>query len=246
LGEIFALIIPFLLSPKDYSDVLKKLTIFSWWWIYIITFFLRSNVHINSIFSRFENWGAVGDLMHLIPYYDYLNLSGVIIGLIVAILNNSFHLHNRISDLLGIRRRFDRDHILLPLANLVGAPVPPGKMATLLENRNALMRAVYYKYASSRSNNPLVDKHDIEHALAAWSWFWMFIEAAFFFTVGAMTAFIVGESGLAAGFLVAVVLFLLFAYLLRPLLSKYAEAQVRTIAADATASYEIRSHFNAL
>jgi hypothetical protein len=45
------------------------------------------------------------------------------------------------------------------------------------DHRDSLMRDVFYRFASSKSDNPVVDKHDIEHALNAWAWFWAFVEA---------------------------------------------------------------------
>ena len=137
--------------------------------------------------------GPIGKAVGTIPHSDVLNLSGVVIAFVVALLTRMFQFHDRISDVLGIRRRFDLKNILIPLAKRVGSDVTEEKELKMAERRDELMHAVFYKYASSRAEKPLVDKHDIEHALNAWSWFWVLVEAFCYFGVGAVLAWCLGS-----------------------------------------------------
>jgi hypothetical protein len=150
------------------------------------------------------------------------------------------------SDVLGIRRRFDRKSILVPLAQRVGAEVTNEKEKRIAEHRDELMHSVFYKYASSRADNPLVDRHDIEHALNAWSWFWVFIEAIFYFGVGSIIAWRLGSHTLASDFGIVSLLSLVIAVIQRTRLDSYARPQIESIAADPTAAYDVRNVFDAL
>jgi hypothetical protein len=108
------------------------------------------------------------------------------------------------------------------------------------------MHAVFYKYASSRDNHPLVDKHDIEHALNAWSWLWVFAEGVFYFGVGAIIAWWFGSRNLAATFAIVSTALLVLAVVQCARLDRYARPQIDTIAADPTASHEVKRKFDAL
>jgi hypothetical protein len=190
--DVLKVILPFFSTPKDYSEVLKKLASFAFYETYLITLLLRANPRFDAVLTGIESWGPIGKVVSIIPHYDVLNLSGVVIAFLVAILTLMFQFHDRISDVLGIRRRFDLKVILIPLCERVGTPITKEIETKMAQRRDALMHAVFYKYASSRADKPLVDKHDIEHALNAWSWFWVFVEAIFYFGVGAIVAWWLG------------------------------------------------------
>ena len=91
---------------------------------------------------------------------------------------------------------------MLPLAALVGSNLKPSQKNAVRLTCNSLMREVFYRYASDSATNPLVDRHDIEHALGAWSWFWAFIEAATFVAIASFIAFGFGARTLGLRFLI--------------------------------------------
>jgi len=95
---------------------------------------------------------------------------------VAAWISYSLRLHDRISDLFGIRARFDRNYILLPLAILTGSQLSAFQLNRMGANRDSLMRRVFYRYASTRAERPLVDRHDIEAAIEIWSWYWVLVE----------------------------------------------------------------------
>jgi SAM-dependent methyltransferase len=212
MGEVIKLILPFLSTTKNYAEVLTKLASFAWYETYFITLLLRSNWRVDSLFTTIETWGPIGRAIRIIPHYDVVNPVGILIAFFVAVLTHAFQFHDRISDVLGIRRRFDCRSILVPLAQRVGVVVTKDKEVKIAENRDELMRAVFYKYASSRDEEALVDKHDIEHALTAWSWFWVPVEAIFYFGVGAIIAWSVNSRDIALIFVAVSVAGLVFAF----------------------------------
>jgi hypothetical protein len=245
MGELIKLIVPFFSTPQNYAEVLTKLASFAGWETYFITLLLRSNPRFDDFFTGIESWGPIGKALDIIPHYKAVNISGVVIAIIVAVLTHMFQFHDRISDVLGIRRRFDRRSILIPLAKRVGSVVTEDKEAKIAQRRDELMHSVFYKYASSRASNPLVDKHDIEHALNAWCSFWIFVEAIFYVGVGAIIAWWLGSHDLARTFVVVSIALLVIAFAQRARLGRYARSQI-DIADDPTASYEIKKQFDAL
>jgi hypothetical protein len=246
MDTVIKLVLPFFSTSRDYADVLKKLAGFAFYETYLITFLLRANPRLDSFFASVESWGPVGKAVGTIPHYDVINLSGFVIAFVLAVLTHTFQFHDRISDLLGIRRRFDCKCILIPLAERVGSPLTKDKEIKIAKQRHDLMHALFYKYASSRAENPLVDKHDIEHALTAWSWFWVFVEGVAYFGAGAVVAYLVGSRNLAVGFAAVSIALVVLALVQRARLNRYARPQIDTIASDPTAAYEIKSRFDAL
>jgi hypothetical protein len=200
--SLIKLILPFFSTPKNYGEVLTNLAIFAFWEVYLITFVLRANPRVEAFFSQAESWGPIGKVVNIIPHHEVLNLTGALIAVAVAILTHMFQFHDRISDLLNIRQRFDCNEILIPLAKLVDSEITPVKRLTISQRREELMRAVFYRYASSTAEHPLVDRHDIEHALGAWRWFWVFVEAIFYFAIAAVVSWLLNSSSLEYIFLI--------------------------------------------
>src|SRR3984893_15573806 len=127
----------------------------------MITVFLRDIPQIGTAFRLAESHGSLGMVIGALPYSNTLNISGLAIALAVAFLTRVARLHDRISEVLGIRKRFDQNHILFPLAKLVGQNLTVLQRKAIIANQNHLMRDLFYRYASSRAETPLVDKHEI-------------------------------------------------------------------------------------
>jgi hypothetical protein len=226
--------------------MLKKLASFAFWEVWLISFLMKDIPSVDRVFSKVESFGHLGELMSVIPNHEQLNLTGFAIALCVAGLSYAAQLHDKISDLFRIRCRFDCKYILIPLADSVGATLSVVQVSKLSAQRDRLMREVYYRFASSRAQNPLVDKHYIEHALGAWSWFWILIEAMLFFGVSALLADRLGDSRLSLCFTFVFCMSLFLAYLQYPRLVRLSEAQIGSIASDVAASAEVRKVFGAL
>lgn len=246
MSDFFTLIAPFFSTPKNYAQMLKKLAGFVFYETYAITIFLRDIPAIATAFHSIETYGTLGSVISAIPNAQAINITGIGIAILFALVSHVIQLHDRISDLLGIRKRFDQKKILLPLSGLVHVRLTPMQQQVLVNNRDRLMRDVFYRYASSRAENPLVDKHDIEHALAAWSWFWVLLEAVVLLGAGACVAIVFGGAALSGWFLIVAAACFILAIGQYLRLGRYARAQIETIASDRDASNEVRDKFNAL
>ncbi|MEY9420544.1 SAM-dependent methyltransferase [Bradyrhizobium japonicum] len=137
------------------------------WLTLACSFLVRYDPWINGLFLRVEHLPGVKEFATAIKAPE-VNVGGFALALLVLIFSRVTRFHDRISDIFKIRARFDRANILLPLAVMSGAQMSARQVANLKRERHPLVRATFYKYASSRSEHPLVDKHDIESALEAW------------------------------------------------------------------------------
>lgn len=111
-----------------------------------------------------------------LQFVKEVNLLGYLLpGAIVAFAARTIRLHDRISDTLGIRQRFDVHEIILPLAEQSGFPIGELSMDRLRAERRRLMGRIFYRYASS--TDPKINKHLIYQALDWWSWYWVIVES---------------------------------------------------------------------
>src|SRR5258708_2229203 len=106
MEEVVKLVLPFLSTPKNYAEMLRKLASFAFYETYLITLLLRANPILDTVLTTTESWGPIGKVVATIAHHEVLNLSGMVIAFVVAILTHMFQFHDRISDVLGIRRRF--------------------------------------------------------------------------------------------------------------------------------------------
>jgi hypothetical protein len=244
--ELLKLPFSVFLRPKNYNEMLVKLGAFILWESYVITFLLRGIKSIDEKLHSVESYEQVTAVLSLIPNHEKLNPAGFFVALAVAYVSRAIQLHDRISDVLGIRRRFDRNYILLPLAVLVGAELKPQQLTTLAANRDTIMREVFYRYASSRADKPLVDRHDIEGALDAWSWYWVLVEGTLLALSGALIAALFGSSDLTAFFSLAFGGLWLLASLYYLRLERFARPEIEAIATNEEAKLAVRKVFHAL
>ena len=162
----------------------------------------------------------------------------------VTVLFRMFRVHDRISDLLRIRRRFDVKHILGPLAVGSLGNVSDEQLQRIRAGRDDLMYKVFYRYASSKT--PAIDAHFIEDALDWWGWYWCILEAICVALISAMLAGWYRHWRLCAAFSIAALIGLIGALVIKRRCTRCAHREVNEILSDASRVIEIRSQFSAL
>jgi len=167
-------------QPKNYNEMLTKITIFTFSISLILVAVVAHNVPLLWRFLH-PTW-----LTFTVEPLGLKNVptAYVIVAFLISFVARVSKLHDRVSDLFGIRQRFDLHEILTPLAGGVGIPVDLATIGKLADRRNEIMADIFYRYASS--TKPVIDEHLIWAALDKWSWFWICIEGT---TIG-MIAFI--------------------------------------------------------
>jgi hypothetical protein len=229
-----------LAQVKDYQSMLNRIFVCTSIVATIATWLLRLHfIVLDDLLSvldvKVEIWGVKE--MKIFGY--------VLPGMAVGFLARTVRLHDRISDVLGIRRRFDIDKILRPLAEGSGYPVGDLNLATLRKKRGSAMGRTFYRYASS--TDPKIDKHLIYEALDWWSWYWAQLEATAVLLPTGIALLLStprwhGYALLVGCLLVWCVSLPFFRYHC----ARYAQSQVDEILSDAERARGIQQEFNAL
>lgn len=244
--DFFKLILPLFLSVENYDKMRQKLASFVFYEVYIASFFIRRMSEYGSGIKAFEKQIFGAELMQKYEILNAINPIGIIIAFLVATITYIFHFHDRVSDLFGIRRRFDRNVIIKRLADETGINLDAGKWASIISNHDRVMSNVYYKYTSSTAPNPVVDRHDIAQALDAWTWFWIALEGSVIWAIGVFLSLQASSERGAIWFGFLLAGYLLGMLFLQPLLKRRAFAQVEKIADDHNAKLAVTGYLNAL
>lgn len=226
-------------TVSDYSSMLNKVA--------SVTFFV-STAMIGLLYWQVPAVSAVLPTWRVsIPGTDVEIPLVVLVGaLMVAGVSRMIKLHDRLSDVFYIRRRFDVYCILMPMAAASGAALSLDQQEKVREQREALMTKLFYRYASSSSEKSVVERHAITMALDQWSWYWILVEAStLLFATGIALAFS-GKSLLAVVLLVLVLLITWLLQAVRSLCEQYARDEVRQILDDENRRSLIESEFRAL
>lgn len=186
-------------EPKNYSEMLTRIMIFTFFISLVLVAVVAHDLpsvwrplHPSWLTFSIEALG----LKDVPPAY-------VIVAFLISFVARITKLHDRVSDVFGIRERFDLHEILTPLAGGVGIPIDLARIEKFTERRRQIMGDVFYKYASS--TNPVIDQHLIWTALEKWSWFWVCIEGT---AIGVLAFLVLLATGMfrEAAFLGAVTL----------------------------------------
>jgi hypothetical protein len=228
------------LTVSDYSEMLRKLSTVAFLVTLASVSFLRSQVTaVDQFLGRFDVAPQIGVFSVPIPF-GTLVLAGI-----VAVLTESTKLHDKISQLLGIRTVFDVRWILVPMALLSGATVDRNRFHRITADRKRLMNDVFYRYASS-AKKAVIDSHLVVQALTAWSWYWICVESLVILTVTAAVFALFGKWSAATLVLAVMLVMLLLMRVFRAEASNYAEAEVSEILADNDRRQAVKSVLDAL
>lgn len=244
--DVIKIILPIFISSSDYDKMRQKLASFVFYEIFIATWLLRQTKAVGEFFKHYEDRILVQNLSSAPGWIYDINVSGFVIALVLALITYIFHFHDRLSDLFGIRKRFDTNHIVKALAEDIGLEFTDEMKKAVEAQHDRVMRNVFYTYTSSRAETPLVDKHDIIQALDAWTWFWVCLEGVAVWAMAASVACLIGSPMLTQGFLVLLAGYLIVMLLIHPMLKRRAAAQVEKIADDHTAQLKVKEYLGAL
>ncbi len=184
-----------------------------------------------------ESWNAETN----IGIFDSVKALYVLIPLAVAVVSRVFLLHDRISDLLGLRRRFDIENILKPLAEGVGLPTTDANWKQIEENRDLAMTRTFYRYASFR--DPKIDGQLVRSAADRWAWFWCTIEPQIILVITGVIFVTLGAWTQLLGLLAIMWGLILISLLLWPMLRAGARSQTGEILNSDSWKIEVRSAF---
>ncbi len=237
--DFLQILVPLFMSVENYNKMRQKMASFVFYEVFIASFFIRRMNEYSTAFRAVESQIFGVDLLEKYPVVAFINPLGLVIAFLAATFTYMFHLHDRISDVLGIRKSFDQEHILKVLVSETNVTLKPGAWARIDANHDRTMSNVYYKYVSSTAKEPLVDRHDISQALDSWAWFWVALEGVVIWVVLTVISIVAGSDRGIIWFSILAILYLAIMFGFRPLLRRRARAQVEKIADNHTAKTDV-------
>lgn len=219
-------------QPESYSDMLKRIFVATLSVAVLCTFALAAVSPV--VRTIVDSWGPEVSIGIL----DGVKALYVLIPLAVAILARVFFLHDKMSDLFRLRKRFDLENILRPLANGIGFATSGPEWELIEQRRDLAMTRTFYRYASFK--DPQIDVQLVRTAADRWAWFWCTVEPLAILLITGVI-FAVLAAWLQLFVLVAFIAVLLVtAFLLWPQLRTGAENQVAEILNNQDWKQEIR------
>lgn len=213
---------------KNYSDMLNRIAIAAFMVSAFVAYLLMPPSSSTAM--------LIESLKLPIPseFFGFKGIATIYLaaGILGAMLSRLLLLHNLISNIFGIRKRFDRDHVLRPMAKRVGITCSAESLKGIDVNRRVLMRRAFYAYADP--HKPSINAHLIQTALDSWSWYWIFVESIFFCSIGWLAAAAIGNWLLfGVLFIVTISILLVLALSYPKRRAMAAQAQVDEILIDA-------------
>lgn len=160
-------------SIKNYEEMVDKIAN-SVFFISTILLFLLSQVN--------DGFVAIIEKMSLGAYVEMFNLKFYLavfyIPFIMGVFEHAFKIHDKISLILGIRKKYDKNVVV---KNIIAHCKI--KNVTRLSDRQVckIMNSCFYRYVSS--TNPVIDSHYITLTLTEWCWFWIILETLILFII---------------------------------------------------------------
>ena len=183
----------------------------------------------------------------MILYFQTLQFFGelsVFIAVIVAFVSRIFKIHDRISDVLSIRKNYDINNIILPLANKVGIHTSASYTKKLVIKRSEVMNNIFYKYASSTKESCQIDQHLVIQAMSQLTALWISIEFIFWFSIVTLVLLITGYYRISI-FLLTIDIFLIFiSWILYILCKKYTKQEIDAIIDNDKIKDNIKNYLN--
>ena len=129
-------------QPETYSDILERLFITTLITGVVCTGLLaNASPDVKVILDSITMQAQLGPVKGL-------NLLYVAIPALFALFSRIIKLHDKVSDLLGLRRVIDTQWILLPLAAGIGLHLDAAELRQLKQARRDAMYRVFYPYGA--------------------------------------------------------------------------------------------------
>lgn len=222
-------------QPESYSDILERVFYTSVAAGVVCTVILaQASPAVADILESVSTNAEIGPIKGVKALY-------VLIPLAVGLISRMLRLHDRISDVLRIRHRFDTRCILFPLAEQAGHELTAKLRRAISRNRVDAMYAVFYPYAGFK--DPAIDTQLVRTAADNWGWFWVLTESSFLFGTTAVILSILGKIThlkICLGILLVQMCLLLVEWLA---CRRSARRQVAAIVADSSRRADIRAYF---
>jgi hypothetical protein len=226
-------------QPETYADVLKRV-----FYTTLSTGFLcslalaKASPELRHLLERVPMTSDFGPIKEIKVLYVALPAA-------VALASRIVKLHDRISDLLQLRRRIDLDWILYPLLDgTASTPADDTRRLSVRLRRTEAMYRVFYPYVSLPDS--AIDRQLVRTALDNYGWFWAALEAITLVLPTATGLWFLGASGLAMLAYCSGLLMTMFAYYQWSVCRRGTDAEISAILVDSTRRQQIASYFDTI
>ena len=223
--------------PASYGEMLNKIGIFTFLSALVLTVVVANCVpsistFLNSDPTTVEIVGIKIPLLYALP------------PAILALLARIIRLHDKISDLFGLRARFDLYRILIPLCGALYISVDKDFRDKLQRRRKTAMERTYYAYASFEE--PKIPKALVLGAIERWTWYWILLELCLLLAVAGIVLFALHAYGGASLVFATLILAMLLFSTYDDVCGQLADAQIEDIVADAERAAKLKTEFTNL
>lgn len=150
--------------PTNYNEMLNKIGAFTFLEALLLTLLVgwaspQAGALLGSYALPIKVFSIEIPLLYVVP--------AVIIALIARIVR----LHDKVSDVFGLRSMFDLYRVLVPLAGAIGVAVDESLRTALSQLRKKAMQRTFYQFASFE--DPKISKALVLSAIDVWTWYWI-------------------------------------------------------------------------
>lgn len=221
-------------SPTNYNEMVEKI---SKSLFVIVAVLLYALTCINDDFNqtlRALSFGAEYEIFGL-----KLNLALLYFPLLMGIFEHMFKLHDLLSDLFKIRKRYDKTIIV---STIIKKAQYDYQISELDDKKvNLIMSKCFYEYASS--TNPKIDTHSISLALNEWCWFWILLDTLLAVVITGIVFLFLNWAWVNLLFLIICILILLmFMFFVMIFIKKYTDQEITAIFSDDNRVNQIREN----
>jgi hypothetical protein len=196
------------------------------------------------IFLRYEPAMARGPMFEL-PIIK-LQMPFIWVGgiMVVSILFRIVKLHDRISDLLSIREKYDVNEIISPIfSNVMPQSKLPERDALIL-HRRTLMKRIFYRYAPGPPGKNAISDHLVAMAWESLCLYWIVTEAAFVLAVFTICSALLALTNASLIFLALFSVSFSLCFVAIAQCKKQTKEEIEAILDNDDRKHEIRSVFN--
>ncbi len=220
--------------PTSYGEMLNKIGIFTFLsalgLTLVVAYFVPSiKAFLNSDPTTVEILTMKIPLLFVVP--------PAIIGLVARILK----LHDRVSDLFGLRARFDLYRVLIPLCGALQISVDKGFRDKLSARRTSAMERTYYAYASFE--DPKISRALVLSAIDRWTWYWVLAETCVLLGIAATVLLVFRAYAGACLALITLLLAMLLFSTYYEACGRLADAQIEEMVAEPQRANELKAEF---
>lgn len=225
-------------AVSNYSEMLDKISLFNFFGGIILFYIMVLKIPEVGQLSTIYNF----DLEVAGNKFSLMNIA---IPFLIAMISRILKLHDKISDIFGIRKRYDRNNIIIPIAQSVNIETL-GKIEILDLKREEILENIFYPYTSTDPNKCKINHHHVLMAMDQLTWYWIIIEYTFLISIAIITSVVFWNLRFLLTLSIVWVLLFIFSFIILKIVKRYTSLEVKQITEKKEFSKNIKHYLNEL